>query len=108
MYESHDPRSKLAPKAAGNVPAVQPGFAAAEYVKFGELPPTETVPGARTWHGRGQNFVVAYSQVEPGARFDRRGQVDEYMLLLPEAGEGAVIEAGGETVTVPGYSLAIV
>lgn len=108
MYESHDPRSKLAPKAAGNAPAVQPGFAAAEYVKFDELPPTETAAGARTWHGRGQNFVVAYSQVEPGARFERRGQVDEYMLLLPEAGEGAVIEAGGETVSVPGHSLAIV
>ena len=108
MYESHDPRSKLKPQAAGGTPAVPSGFAAAEYVKFGELPPAESSAQARTWYGRGQNFVVAYSEVGPGARFERRGQVDEYMLLLPEPGEGALIEAGGESEAVPGYSLAIV
>ena len=107
MYESHDPRSKLAPKAA-TAPAQPLGFAAAEYVKFGQIEPTETASQARTWLGRGQNFVVAYSEVQPGARFERRGQVDEFMLLLPEAGEGVLIEANGESVAVPGYSLAII
>src|SRR5690606_2463954 len=56
----------------------------------------------------GQNFVVAYSRVQPGARFERRGQVDEFMLLLPDEGEGAVIEAGGESVAIAGHTLAIV
>ncbi len=108
MYESHDPRSRLKSQAAAAPAPAALGFAAAEYVKFGEMAPTETSSNARTWYGRGQNFVVAYSQVEPGARFERQGQVDEYMLLLPETGEGALIEAGGESVRVPGYSLAIV
>ncbi|MFO7324877.1 MAG: hypothetical protein DIU62_004085 [Pseudomonadota bacterium] len=108
MYESYDPRSRLSPQAAAKPAAAATGFAAAEYVKFGALPPAETTRGSRTWYGRGQNFVVAYSEVEPGARFERRGQKDEYMLFLPEQGEGARIEAGGEAVDIPGYTLAIV
>ena len=106
MYEAYDPRSKLAAKPeAGAAPA---GFAGAEYVKFYELPPVEHSALARTWYGRGQNMVVCYSDAGPGAQFARSGQVDEYMLVLPEAGEGAVIEAGAERVEVPGFSLAIV
>jgi hypothetical protein len=106
MYEAYDPRSKLtAPSAAGAAPA---GFAAAEYVKFCDLPPVEQSVHARTWYGRGQNMVVCYSDVEPGAQFARSGQLDEYMLVLPDTGEGAVIEAGAERVEVPGFSLAIV
>ncbi|HYP79979.1 MAG TPA: hypothetical protein VEQ17_06810 [Steroidobacteraceae bacterium] len=106
MYEAYDPRSKLASTAATG-PAPE-GFAAAEYVRFHERPPTEQAPLARTWYGRGQNMVVSYSEVQPGAEFVRQGQQDEYMLVMPEAGEGALIEAGGETATVPGFSLAIV
>jgi hypothetical protein len=107
MYEAYDPRSKLAATAAGAAPAPL-GFAAAEYVKFHTLPPAETAAQSRTWYGRGQNMVVSYSECQPGARFARSGQLDEYMLVLPEAGEGAVIEAGAERVEVPGFSLAIV
>ncbi len=108
MYEAYDPRSKLAPQAAATAGAVPAGFAAAEYVKFHDLPPGEQSALARTWYGRGQNMVVSYSECQPGAQFARSGQVDEYMLVLPEAGEGAVIEAGTERVEVPGFSLAIV
>jgi hypothetical protein len=109
MYEAYDPRSKLAPAAAAATAGVVPaGFAAAEYVKFHDLPPGEQSPLARTWYGRGQNMVVSYSEVQPGAQFARSGQLDEYMLVLPEAGEGAVIEAGAERVEVPGFTLAIV
>lgn len=106
MYETHDPRSKLATQ--GGAPAQAPGgFAAASYVKFGDLPPAEQSPLARTWYGRGQNYVVAYSEVQPGARFERTGQPDEYMLVLPQPGAGAVLEANGERVEVPGHSIAI-
>lgn len=107
MYESHDPRSRLK-AAAATAPAPVTGFAAAEYVKFADLPPGEAAAQAGTWYARGQNFVVAYSRVQPGAHFARRGQIDEFMLLLPEAGEGAVIEAGGESVAIAGHTLAIV
>jgi hypothetical protein len=105
MYESDDPRSKLASKS-GDRPVIE-GFAAAEYVKFHELQPAEAGAAARTWYGRGQNMVVSYSECQPGAGFARVGQVDEYMLVLPEPGAGAVIEAGNERVEVPGFSIAI-
>ena len=107
MYEAYDPRSKLAPQAAGAAPVIA-GFAAAEYVKFHELPAAEVSALARTWYGRGQNMVVSYSECQPGAEFVRSAQLDEYMLVLPEAGAGAVIEAGAERVEVPGFTLAIV
>jgi len=106
MYEAHDPRSKLTAQSTAG--AVAAGFAAAEYVKFCDLPPVEQSALARTWYGRGQNMVVCYSDAKAGAQFARGGQVDEYMLVLPDAGEGAVIEAGAERVEVPGFSLAIV
>jgi hypothetical protein len=106
MYETQDPRSKLKPQAGGS--GVAAGFAAAEYVKFFALPPQQQTPTSRSWFGRGQNFVLGYSEVQPGARFERAQQPDEFMLLLPEAGDGAVIEAAGETVVVPGYSMVIV
>jgi hypothetical protein len=106
MYEAYDPRSRLAASVKG--PASAPGgFAAAEYVKFHEQSPAESSPQARTWFGRGQNMIVAYSEVEPGADFVRVGQPDEYMLVLPEAGAGAVLESGGERVEIPGFTLAI-
>jgi hypothetical protein len=107
MYEAYDPRSQLAAKTAAAT-AAPAGFAAAEYVKFNELPPAEQSAQARTWYGRGQNMVVCYSEVQPGAVFRRSAQLDEYMLVLPEAGAGAVVEAGAERVEVPGFSLCIV
>jgi hypothetical protein len=106
MYESHDPRSQL--KAKDTASSVKEGFAAAEYVKFFALPPAEQTTLARTWFGRGQNMVVAYSEVQPGAVFTRSAQADEYMLVLPEAGDGLLIEANGEQCVVPGYSIAII
>jgi hypothetical protein len=106
MYESYDPRSRLSSQAKGTGRAPG-GFAAAEYVKFHDLPPLEATAQSRTWIGRGQNMIVAYSEVQPGAQFARHGQPDEYMLVLPEVGAGAVLEAGGERVEIPGYSLAI-
>jgi hypothetical protein len=108
MYEAYDPRSKLASKSTGTTAPAPEGFAAAEYVKFHEVPPAETTAQSRTWYGRGQNMVVSYSECEPGAVFERKGQLDEYMLVLPEAGAGAVIEAGSERVEIPGFTLAIV
>lgn len=105
MYEAHDPRSKLA--AGGANSAVPSGFAAAEYVKFADLPPTEQSAQAKTWYGRGQNMIVGYTEGEPGAVLERKHQLDEYMLVLPHPGEGAVLEAGGERVEIPGFSLAI-
>ena len=106
MYESYDPRSKLAAKP--DSAKATTAFAAAEYVKFAELPPREESAHARTWYARGQNFVVGYSEVQPGARFVRDAQPDEWMFFMPEQGAGAVVEAGAERVEVPGYSIVVV
>jgi hypothetical protein len=105
MYENNDPRSKMVakPGAAG----AASGFAAAEYVRFGERPAAQATPQGETWYARGQNFIVAYSKAKPGAVFERTSQPDEYMLLLPDHGDGAELEAGAEHVTVPGHVLAI-
>jgi hypothetical protein len=105
MYETHDPRSKLASGKAAT--PVAEGFAAASYVHFHVLPPAEQSALARTWYSRGQNCVIAYSEVQPGAQLQRDGHPDEYMLVLPQAGEGALLEAGDERVQITGYSIAI-
>ena len=115
MYSPSDPRSTL--KSAGTTaPAQNPygnvaqseGFAAAEYLKFHELSPQEAENGVRTWYGRGQNFVVAYSEVTSGAVFSRSSQPDEYVLLLPDVSTVASITTPNESLKVPGYSLVIV
>jgi hypothetical protein len=105
MYEADDPRSKLQ-AAAARPPGGTEGFAAAEYVKFGEIEPQEREP-APTWYARGQNFVTAFTRGVVGAVFERLAQPDEWMMVLPERGEGVRIAAGGETLAVPGFSLVV-
>ena len=109
MYEADDPRSRLS--TAGGAPAAGGGHAAfgvATYARFYDEDPQETDAGQRNWYARGQNFVVCYSEVEDGAVFERQGQVDEYVLLLHEDSVSATVEANGESVEVPGYSLTII
>jgi hypothetical protein len=113
-YSASDPRSKLAGSAP--VAAATPyeadsaaiAAAAAEYVKFHRIEPAESGSTARTWYARGQNFVVAYSEVEAPTAYTRETQHDEYVLLLPEVDTVATVVAAGESKHVRGYSLAIV
>jgi hypothetical protein len=106
MYDKSDPRSGLAPAAVGA--PVWTSYPPPEYSRFYETAPQESFPGGRTWLTRGQNGIVAYSEVEAGARFDRKGQVDEWVLLLPDAAASATVTAGGDTRTVEGYSVTFV
>ena len=96
MYEADDPRSRLAPAGAGDGPVS--AFGASSYGRFSESAPQERDAKRRTWYTRGQNFVVCYSEVEAGAAFERKGQADEYVLLLHDHGMSATVEANGETV----------
>jgi hypothetical protein len=105
MYHSSDPRAALAPASAK--PAAT-HFAGADYAKFYEQEPQETANGARTWYARGQNFVIAYSEADKGAVLKRTHQPDEYVVLLPDPGEGAEIAWGSEHLTVSGYSISFV
>ncbi len=106
MYEADDPRSALT-AASGTGGAVS-AFGEATYARFYDMPPQEEGDGIKTWYARGQNFVVCYSEVEEGAVFERKGQVDEYVLLLHDEDISATVEANGEVVEAPGYSITMI
>ncbi len=107
MYDATDPRSSLTSTAKSASP-VATVFAGADYAKFYETTPQESGPQGRTWYARGQNFIVAYSEAEPGATLERQNQPDEYVVLFPDAATSATIRAGQPGENVPGESLAIV
>lgn len=83
----------------------------ATYAAHYETEPQQQAAGARTWLTRGANFVVAVSQVEPGAVLERSDNPDEYFVFVHrgsariQAGEER-LEALAETVTIvpPGPS----
>jgi hypothetical protein len=105
MYNSTDPRASLASAKAGPTATA---FAGAEYAKFYETEPQESGPEGRSWYARGQNFIIALTEAAPGTTLSRKGQIDEYVVLLPNAKTSASIAWNGTTQTVPGYSLAFV
>ena len=106
MYDTSDPRAGLASASPASPVATE--FAGAEIGRFYEEPPQENGPEGRTWYVRGQNFLVAYTLAEPGAALSRRGQPDEYVVLLPKPATPAEVAASGQTESVPGYSLVVV
>jgi len=105
MYDTSDPRAALT-KAATAPHATE--FAGADYIKFYQVPPAGGDPLAKSWYGRGQNFLVAYTQAEPGAVLARTAQPDEYAILLPDAGTEVIVQASVQTETVKGYRIAFV
>jgi len=106
MYEADDPRAALATAGDGSVSTA--AFGAATYARYYDSPPQDKGADQRTWYTRGQNLVVCYSEVEPGAVFERKGQPDEYVLLLHDRDMSATVEANGETVEVEGYSITMI
>lgn len=108
MYEADDPRSGLSTAKGDAAQAGAAAFGTSTYARYYEDPPQEESDRARTWYTRGQNFVVCYSEVEDGAVFERTGQVDEYVLLLPEGEVSATVQANGETQEVSSYSITMV
>jgi hypothetical protein len=106
MYPTNDPRANLVSSSAAGPKATR--FADAEIARFYEEEPVETCSAGRSWYARGQNFVVAYAVAQPGATYERKGQPDEYVVLLPESRTSAEITTPAESKTVPGFSLIIV
>ncbi len=106
MYDPTDPRSAL--QATAQKPKAAPLPAAdAEYGLFYQEPPAEDDANGKTWYARGQNFVIAYSELKPGATFERRGQPDEYVVILEHAGTPVVAAAGAQEERSDGYSLIV-
>lgn len=85
MYDASDPRASLnsstntAPKKAATE------FAAADYIEFHKAPPSETGASFKTWYGRGQNFILSYTEVENSAVLERKNQPDEYTVFFLES-----------------------
>ena len=87
MYDRTDPRSTLSgPKS--EAAALPKRFAGPELGRFYNQRPQRDDAAGKTWHVRGQNFVLAYSEAKPGGRFDREVQADEYVVILPDAERG--------------------
>lgn len=107
MYADADPRSRLA-TASDATPTSDTGFGASSYALFGESAPQIEDANGRTWLTRGQNFVVAYTLANPGAVFERKGQADEYVLLIEATEPHAIVTAAGEEVSIPGAHLAFI
>jgi hypothetical protein len=104
-YGSSDPRSKL---GGGTSAAPADGYGSPSYAKFYETQPQIQSESESTWLVRGQNFVLAYSQVSPGAALERPAQPDEYALLIPDAGLSVEVITDDEKVTVGGRTLTFI
>ncbi|GGF75516.1 cupin domain-containing protein [Mameliella alba] len=103
MYDKKDPRSTLASSASAKP---KTGLIAEEQLGlFYEEEPQINDETGKTWFLRGHNFVLAYTEAQPGATLRRTGQADEYVAIFPTA--GAAIEADTSARVAP-LSLAMI
>lgn len=108
MYDINDPRSTL--RGAADPTAKPPvvAYSDAELIEFKKVPPSEVGPGYRTWYGRGQNFVLSYTEADAGALLDREDQPDEYMAFFPDQDTAVDIESEAGSADDVRYKLAII
>lgn len=108
MYDAKDLRStlKTSSETAGKAPVLD--YADVELIQFHDVPPQESGPGFKTWIGRGQNFVLAYTEAEPGTVLTRGDQPDEYMAFFPQPETIVDIETDNGSASDVSYQLAIV
>jgi hypothetical protein len=106
MYAASDPRSAL---AASPKPARTPTeLAAASYCRFYGTPPQEEGPDGKVWYGRGQNFLVAYTEAAEGGALTRKGQIDEWAIIVPDKETRLEIETPAGKTAVEPYSIVFV
>lgn len=106
MYDKSDPRSALQQNSAAKAKSAEPA-SPAQYGLFYKDPPTEDDANGKTWYARGQSFVISYSETKPGATFERKGQVDEYVAILELPDTPAILSAGAQEERTDGYALIV-
>jgi hypothetical protein len=105
MYAQSDPRSKLTPAAAAKA-ATSFGEPSISLV-YADPPQLDTA-SERSWYVRGQNFLTAYSELQPGAELSRVDQPDEYLLLIEDAATTATVEWNGTRLDITGQSVTFI
>jgi hypothetical protein len=58
---------------------------------YDRAPDLDDAGGSQAWSVRGQNFTLLLDEVDGERRLVRRGQPDEWVLLLPDRGVGATV-----------------
>lgn len=101
-YDKSDPRAGLTPSAAALAPTPTGLIAEEQFAVFAENPQREPDGLCSSWFLRGCDFLTAYHEARPGALLERRGQIDEYALLLPDAESAAEISWEGESLSAKG------
>jgi mannose-6-phosphate isomerase-like protein (cupin superfamily) len=105
MYDKSDPRSALSTaKSDPSGSTVTP----ASYGLYYQEPPVDENGSGCSWYTRAQNLLVNYIESKPGDTFARSGQVDEYMIVLPDEDTPWEATAKGESMRGNGYQLIIV
>ena len=108
-YATDDIRSTLA--TAEPARSVDPStpIKPAQWIEFFAHEPTETTPlGGRTWVARAANAVIAYSLAKKGDVLSRRGQPDEYTVLMYSESAPVAVTAGREEAQVAEEALIVV
>ncbi|WP_412515999.1 hypothetical protein K8Z49_32310 [Actinomadura madurae] len=103
-YDPGDARAAL--RSTGPGKAAEQA-AAADYLRFYELPPDEQY-GAAAWYGRSQHLVIGYLDVSEETVVEHEGGPDEFGLLLPDPATGAVITIDGTETEVAGETLSFI
>ena len=106
MYDKSDPRASLDP--AGAKSPAYASYHPPQYIRFYEEAPQVDDGSARTWYTRGQNAITAYSETKSRARFERQGQADEWVLLLPDPEAAAELLVSGQSHRLAGATITFV
>jgi hypothetical protein len=105
-YDKSDPRSTLATAKGSETGATE--FAGCQIARFYEEEPQESGPEGKHWYSRGNNFIIAYSEMNPGGTLSRKGQIDEYCALISRPDTPAEFKAGNMTGSTQGHSLTFI
>lgn len=106
-YDPSDPRATLSQITSPEAPTI--GLVADEQLGlFHDVPPQIDADGERSWFLRGCNFVLVQSDCAPDTVLQRIDQLDEYVILLPDANARARVTWQGETLDVSGPSISFI
>lgn len=105
-YDKSDPRAALA--APPGKPLGTEDIAAPELWAFADRnAATKTDAGSATWAARGQNFVLAYTELAAGDELIWEGDRG-YVVIAPVDDAQLEVSCGGETVSLEGRGIVVV